>query len=807
MRAVLTSFGSVGDIQPFLALATHLARHDHMPVLALVPQFRERVESLGLAFAPIGPDLRAADQTMMRLAVEGSSLQDFQEGLGPFFARLPQMVEDLQAVCRNADVLICLSELPIGRIVHELTGIPFVSVDLLSLGLNPGPRDQLIAALINPLRARLGLRPVQQPLSRDSCSLDLVLMAVSELVVPTTPPLPAHYTVTGFFALEEERYVPDPALAAFLEDGPPPVVVSFGSMVHDDPEGLTELMLTVIERVGCRAVIQQGWSGLRARQHLPPGVHLCGVVPHSWLFPRAACVIHHGGMGTAAATFRAGVPSVVVPHMHDQFQLASTMQQLRVAPAPVLYRELSAPLLQAALQQVLHEPRYCQAAQAVSATVRAEPGARLARERIEQLVAAQAGGARARGSGQPQPARRPPGPDSEELRARLPELKRDWLGFLTRCAREHGDVARITSGPSETFLISSPDLIETVLIKQASLFQKDQALRPSQHLFGEGLLTSEGEFWLGQRRLIQPAFHRERIAAYGAIVVAHTERLLATWADGARLDLFPELAALTLPIVAQSLFSADSITRADADDLAGLTARLIRERQHSGEDNGDLLSMLLFAEDEDGNRMPEEQVRDEVMTMFLAGYETTALALSWTWYLLAQHPSVNDQLLAEIRSVLGDRLPTSADIPQLRYTEMVFKEALRLYPPIWGFGRTALRDTAVGGYAVPAGTTLFMSQWVTQRDPRLWAAPNQFMPIRWAEPKRIPKFSYFPFGGGLRLCIGNTFATSAAVLILATMVPRLRMSLLPGQSIVPVPSLTLLPQPGIKVSIARRPRP
>ncbi len=391
MRTCITSFGSTGDIQPLLALGVELRSHGHEVLFALAPNYERRLAELGFPFTPLGPDLHPLQREIMRRQMQGAlTEQQLQPLIQPFVDALPAMFRELRDACRDVDVLVSAAEQPVGCMVHEVTGLPFASVHFAMVDAREVQSQQRFAALINPFRGQLGLRPISfaHPLTIVGNSPQLALYALSRHVLRPGPLWPSHYAVTGFFALEEETYAPDPALAAFLEDGPPPVAVSFGSMVHDDPEGLTELMLTVIERVGCRAVIQQGWSGLRAHGTLPPGVHLCGVVPHSWLFPRAACVIHHGGMGTTAAAFRAGVPSVVVPHLFDQFAVAGVAQQLGVAPEPVLYRQLSAPRLQAALQQALHEPRYRQMALVVRHQVRAEPGVRMARERIEQLVAA-----------------------------------------------------------------------------------------------------------------------------------------------------------------------------------------------------------------------------------------------------------------------------------------------------------------------------------------------------------------------------------------------------------------------------------
>jgi cytochrome P450 len=233
----------------------------------------------------------------------------------------------------------------------------------------------------------------------------------------------------------------------------------------------------------------------------------------------------------------------------------------------------------------------------------------------------------------------------------------------------------------------------------------------------------------------------------------------------------------------------------------------IKERRVSGQDRGDFLSMLLHAQDaDDGSRMNDKQVRDEAMTLFLAGHETTANALTWTWYLLSQHPEVEAKLAAELHSVLDGRSPTVADLPQLRYTEMVIMESMRIFPPVYAFGREAIRECTLGGYRVPKGTTVIMSQWVMHRDARYFDDPEQFLPERWANglAKRLPKFAYFPFGGGPRICIGNSFAMMEAILLLATMVPKFRFTVLPDHPVIPRTTVTLRPEHGIKGVLTKR---
>jgi cytochrome P450 len=445
-------------------------------------------------------------------------------------------------------------------------------------------------------------------------------------------------------------------------------------------------------------------------------------------------------------------------------------------------------------------------------------------------------------------SRYPPGPRGLFLLGNLLDFRRDFLGFLTRASREYGDVVSFRIGLKKVILLNHPDLIETVLVTESRNFIKHYVTRLLRPTLGNGLLMSEGDFWLRQRRLMQPAFHKSRIAAYGDIMVAYTRRLLDRWQDGATLDMHKEMMRLTLEIVAKALFDADVAgkasdvgealevamanfirrwkslypmpawvptpgnlrTRRAVRRLDEIIYGFIRERRASGAERGDLLSILLHARDEDdGSRMTDRQLRDEAMTLFLAGHETTANALSWTWYLLAEHPEAEARLLAELEAVLGGRAPTVADLPRLRYTEMVVTESMRVYPPVYAFGREAVQPCMLGGYDIPAGMTVFMSQWLMHRDPRYFDRPEEFRPERWADglARRLPKFAYFPFGGGPRLCIGNTFAMMEAVLLLATMVPRFRFRLAPGHPVVPLTTVTLRPAHGLLGVIEKRQQP
>jgi cytochrome P450 len=411
--------------------------------------------------------------------------------------------------------------------------------------------------------------------------------------------------------------------------------------------------------------------------------------------------------------------------------------------------------------------------------------------------------------------------------------------------RTYGDFVPFRIVHHRAFYVFHPDAIEEILVTKARDFTKSIALRLLTPILGNGLLLSDGDFWLRQRRLVQPGFHRQRVAGYGEVMAAYAEEMLAAWKDGATLDAHDEMMKVTQAIVAKTLFDAnvggtstevsDAVetsmkdffarlrnfvpvpswvptpgnlrARRAVEQLDAVVYRMIAARRKSGEDRGDVLSMLLHAQDaDDGTRMTDKQVRDEVMTLFLAGHETTAVALSWTWYLLAQNPRVEAALGEELRTVLNGRAPTVADLPKLRYTAMVIDEAMRLYPPAYALSRQVVRDTEIAGYAIPARAAVVMPAWVTQRDPRWFDSPEEFRPERWADDfaKKLPRFAYFPFGGGPRQCIGNTFALMEAVLLLAAFARRFRLELVPGQQIRPVPYVTLRPEPGIRMVLRRR---
>lgn len=438
-----------------------------------------------------------------------------------------------------------------------------------------------------------------------------------------------------------------------------------------------------------------------------------------------------------------------------------------------------------------------------------------------------------------------PGPNGSLILGVMAEFNRNTLGFIERC-RDYGDVVRMRFLYLTAYFLYNPDGIEYVLSTNARNFIKSRSLRSPffQRLVGNGLLTSEGEVWKRQRRLAQPAFHRQRISAYGDVMVDYATQLTSSWRQGEVRDIHRDMMRLTLQIVVKTLFNADVSGDADkvgrvlsqmvkpfasqatlkwildnrlptpthyrfnkaAREIDEIVYRIISERRANSRDEGDLLSMLLAAHDEDGSQMTNRQLRDEVMTLFLAGHETTALTLSWAWYLLAQNPSAEQRFHEELNHVLAGRPPTAADLPRLKFTEMIAKESMRLYPPAYGIGREATEDCEIGGFRIPRKSQVFMFPWATQRDSRFFSEPNSFHPERWTDElsSRLPKYAYFPFGGGPRACIGNYFAMMEIVLVLATMGQRFRFSLLPDYPVSLLPAMSLRPRDGITVRVENR---
>jgi len=440
----------------------------------------------------------------------------------------------------------------------------------------------------------------------------------------------------------------------------------------------------------------------------------------------------------------------------------------------------------------------------------------------------------------------PPGPRRIIPLSGLFAYRRGPLPFFQNLAAQYGDISYFKLGPQEAFFLNHPDYIKDVLVTNNHNFIKGLALQRAKRLLGEGLLTSEGEFHRRQRRLAQPAFHRARIASYASVMTDYATQTRARWRDGETLDMSEEMMRLTLGIVGKTLFDADVVS--DAQEvgeamtvvmdlfntitipffellqklplpqlrrfdnakakLDAIIYRLIEERRRSGEDRGDLLSMLLLAQDTegDGGRMTDAQLRDEVMTIFLAGHETTANAMTWTWYVLSQNPHAEAELHEELDRVLAGRLPTFADVAQLKYTEMVVAESMRLYPPAWAIGRLALKECKIAGYVVPARSLVLMSQYVMHRDPRYFPDPLRFDPQRWTAEAREsrPQFCYFPFGGGPRRCIGEGFAWMEGILLLATLAQQWQLRLVENHPVALKPVITLRPKHGMRMTVVRR---
>ena len=451
-----------------------------------------------------------------------------------------------------------------------------------------------------------------------------------------------------------------------------------------------------------------------------------------------------------------------------------------------------------------------------------------------------------------EPARHlfPPGPRGYPFLGMLPQLRSDPIGVFLDAADRYGDIVHLKAGPYHGYLVSNPADIKHVLQDNYRNYHKSPLYERLKDGIGEGLLTSEDSFWLRQRRLAQPAFHRQRIAGMADVMVDTAEEMLARWerpaSEGQPVDLVDEMMHLTQRIIVRTMFSTDLGPAAEIvnrtwpvinkrigetfwatkletrlplpanrrfrralAELERVVYRIIADRRRSGREEPDLLSMFLSARDEEtGEVMTDRHLRDEVMTMLLAGHETTSLVLSWTFLLLSGHPDVVTRLTDEVGLVIGERRARFADADALIYTRMVLDEAMRLYPPAWGFSRLALNDDRLSDYRVPAGSIVFLIPYVVHRRPALWPDPERFDPERFRpEPAADrPRFAYFPFGGGPRHCIGQQFALLEAQLILATVMRRYRVQLAPGQQIVPEPLITLRPKPGIRAIVAARAR-
>ncbi len=385
MRAVLTSFGSTGDIQPLMALAVEMRRQGHHPVLALSPNYAGRAAEFCLEFVPVGPELKASDIRQVitaQMSAPDAAVQ-VHHFLDVVMPMMPLIYHQLLPVCEGADILISTPHQIAAHMVHEALGIPYVTIHLSHFGAL-GSQDirDISAPIINRYRQAENLPPLDDPLTRDAVSPQLALYAVSTHLLRRPNSWPAHHHVTGYFFLEEDHWQPDQALLDFLQAGPPPVVVTFSSVVHEDPALVTETLLRAIEMSGCRAILMRGWSGL-GDQQLPPNVLAVGFVSHAWLFEKASCIVHHGGAGTTAAAFRAGKPTVIIPHTLDQPIWAEFARALGTTSAVIPYNQLTAETVASAISAAATNPKYLQAAEKFGRKVAAEHGAQTAVQLIE----------------------------------------------------------------------------------------------------------------------------------------------------------------------------------------------------------------------------------------------------------------------------------------------------------------------------------------------------------------------------------------------------------------------------------------
>jgi cytochrome P450 len=441
----------------------------------------------------------------------------------------------------------------------------------------------------------------------------------------------------------------------------------------------------------------------------------------------------------------------------------------------------------------------------------------------------------------------PPGPREWPFVGSLLAFNRDPLRFIDSLYREYGEVATITMMGLRFVVFAHPRAIKHILVDNARSFTNREAYPELRMLIGDGLLTIDGAEHRQQRRIVQPAFHRTRIERYAETMLAYTRRLLDSWEPGAEVDVADAMSRLTMAIAGATLFGVDLIEETAAIGRAFLQAaeytdlpaialghlpinlpftpygkfirakqqldevvtRIIAGRRQGNQEGDDVLSMLLAARDENGAPLTDRQVRDHVLTFLAAGHATTANALTWTFYLLAQHPRVMAKLTDELSTVLAGRDPSVEDLARLPYLEAVVKESMRLYPPAWAQARRAVADFDLEGYHFPGGSYVIVSQWVTHRRPDLWQNPEQFLPERFgpAAEVAIPPLAYFPFGAGPRTCIGMPFAMLEARLVLATILQRFRPMLAPGFRVVPRALIILQPANGLRVRLEQAERP
>lgn len=443
-------------------------------------------------------------------------------------------------------------------------------------------------------------------------------------------------------------------------------------------------------------------------------------------------------------------------------------------------------------------------------------------------------------------AKTPPGPSGSFFGGVMADFARDIPDFILRTSREYGDVSRFRVGPMQLYMLTHPDDIETVLVKEHQRFKKDRITLSLEEVLGWGLVTSSGDLWKRQRKLTAPLLQRRQIAHYAETMVESARRHIATWEAGTVRDTHHDLTEITLAVVLGTLFDAQNVAfehervgqaietvmvefqnildswrrfaprwlphavrrrmHAGVREVDKLVGDIIRTTRERGAEGDDLVSRMLKARYDDNTTISDKQLRDEVTTMVVAGHETTALALTWALHLLSDHESVATRLAAEVDAVVGSRAATFDDVAGLVYTDAVIREAMRLYPPVWCIGRAPLEPVEFRGFRLPKGAEIFIPQWVVHRDPRWYDEPDVFRPQRWLDGQldRMPRFAYFPFGGGPRVCIGNHFAMVEAVLILATIVQRFRLVRLAGHPVATLPSITLRAKHGLKMTLHAR---
>jgi cytochrome P450 len=441
--------------------------------------------------------------------------------------------------------------------------------------------------------------------------------------------------------------------------------------------------------------------------------------------------------------------------------------------------------------------------------------------------------------------RTPPGPPRRAMFSLLRKLGSDRLGLMTEARDEYGDAVRVVIGPKTLYIFNHPDHAKHVLADNASNYHKGIGYVEARKALGDGLLTSEGELWRKQRRTIQPVFQHKRVAAQAALIASEATQLVARLRKhigGGPVDVLQELTGLTLGVLGQALLETDLSAfesvghsfeavqdqamfelesmgmvpmwlplpkqrsfRKARKDLGRIVDLLVKDRvANPRADGSDVLSRLIVSTREEADpRVGEQRMRDELVTLLLAGHETTASTLGWTLHLLDQHPEVQERLRAEVIAVLGDREPGYADLEKLTYTSMVLQEAMRLYPPVWILTRNAQGDDEIGGYHVPAGSDVLICPYTLHRHPAFWDAPDKFDPDRFdpSLPVSRPRYAYIPFGAGPRFCVGNHLGLLEATLVLVTLVRELRLESVPGREVVPEPMLSLRVRGGLPMTV------